>query len=55
MIYCQGSSKTSEGNDLRAFADRYDKQKWSAAASRHFDLTGQRISAAKARELAEGK
>jgi len=46
--------KKTEG-DMRAFADQYDKNKWVTVASKHFDLTGQRITAARAKEVAEGK
>ena len=47
----------SKSNDtaVKAWADRYDKQKWVAMASKHFDKTGQRITPEQARKLAEGK
>jgi hypothetical protein len=40
--------------NLKAFVAKYERDKWLAAASRHYDLTGQRISAETAKKMSEG-
>lgn len=44
-------SATSQEKRLKDVAAKYDKDKWLAVASRHFDHTGQRISPEMAREM----
>ena len=41
--------------NLKAFVAKYERDKWLAAASRHYDLTGQRISPEAAKKMADGK
>ena len=48
------STKPSD-TTVQTWADRYDKQKWVAIASKHFDKTGQRVTPEQARKMAEGK
>ncbi|OAL19696.1 hypothetical protein AYO20_11600 [Fonsecaea nubica] len=45
----------SSPHSLKAWADNYDKKKWQILASKHYDRTGERITAAQARKLAEEK
>lgn len=45
-IVATTDSKTSKMKD--------EKQKWFAAASKHFDRTGQRLTTDQARKMAEG-
>ena len=40
----QKAADASADNDLKTFVHRYERDKWLAAASRHYDLTGIRIS-----------
>jgi hypothetical protein len=40
--------------NLKAFVAKYEREKWLAAASRHYDLTGQRISPETAKKMSEG-
>jgi len=40
---------------VKALADGYDKKKWQMVASKHYDKTGQRITASQAKAMAEGK
>lgn len=40
---------------MKAFADGYDRKKWLLAASKHYDKTGERITAAQAKAMADGK
>ena len=40
---------------IRSYGAQYDERKWLAIASRHYDKTGQRISAKTAREVYEGR
>jgi hypothetical protein len=39
--------------NLKAFVAKYEREKWLAAASRHFDQTGQRISPETAKKMLE--
>jgi hypothetical protein len=41
--------------NLQSFVKRYERDKWLAAASRHYDLTGQRISPEAAKKMADQK
>ena len=51
----KSDGKKAADSELKAYAEAYDKKKWLAIASKHFDKTGQRISAERAKKLAEGK
>jgi hypothetical protein len=44
-----------EPGEMRVWADSYDKKKWKLLASRHFDMTGQRITPEEARKMMQGK
>lgn len=44
-----------KGNEMKAWADSFDKQKWIAVASKHFDKTGERLTPEAAKAKAEGK
>ncbi|OQV01319.1 hypothetical protein CLAIMM_06700 [Cladophialophora immunda] len=46
---------SSSPHSLKAWADNYDKKKWQTLASKHYDRTGERITPAQARRLAEEK
>lgn len=37
--------------NMKTFVKKYEKDKWLAAASRHYDITGRRISAEAAKKL----
>ncbi|KIW91151.1 uncharacterized protein Z519_08046 [Cladophialophora bantiana CBS 173.52] len=52
-----GNAKKSSPspNSLKAWADNYDKKKWQIMASKHYDKTGERITASQARKLAGAK
>jgi hypothetical protein len=41
--------------NLQTFVKKYEREKWLAAASRHYDLTGQRISPEAAKKIFEQK
>ena len=41
--------------NLKAFVEKYEKDKWLATASRHYDITGQRISPEAAKKMAMEK
>jgi len=41
--------------NLKAFVAKYEREKWLAVASRHYDLTGQRISPETAKKMSEEK
>ncbi|OAP60979.1 hypothetical protein AYL99_05983 [Fonsecaea erecta] len=43
----------SSPHSLKEWADTYDKKKWQIMASKHYDKTGERITPAQARKLAE--
>ena len=45
----------AEPNEVKAWAEGYDKKKWQVMASKHYDKTGQRITPDQARKMAEGK
>jgi len=49
--------KKPEGDNstFKAWAYDYDKKKWQTLASKHYDRTGERITADEARKMAEGK
>jgi hypothetical protein len=52
----KADGKKSQGSgDMKAWADGFDRKKWIAVASKHYDKTGQRISPEMAREMAEEK
>lgn len=53
----ESKAKTSkaEPTDLKTWANDYDKKKWQMIASKHYDKTGERITPAHARKVAEGK
>ena len=40
---------------MKSWADGFDKKKWIAVASKHFDKTGERITPEQARKMAEDK
>lgn len=48
------TTTTTTTNDLKDQADKYDRKKWQAMASKHYDKTGTRITATQAQKLAEG-
>ena len=37
--------------DMKGFVEKYARDIWLAAASRHYDMTGQRVSVEKAKQL----
>ena len=39
---------------MKDFVTKYEKNMWLAAASRHYDTTGQRISAEMVKTMIEG-
>ncbi|KAI1616364.1 hypothetical protein EDD36DRAFT_492863 [Exophiala viscosa] len=60
----QKSQKKSDNEDkkpkgdkdtFQAWAHDYDKKKWQTLASKHYDKTGDRMTADEARKMAEGK
>ena len=51
----KGKESKAEPNEVKAWAEGYDKKKWLVVASKHYDRTGQRITAEQARKMAEGK
>ena len=40
---------------MKSWANGFDKKKWIAVASKHFDKTGERITPEQARKTAEDK
>ncbi|KIX04774.1 uncharacterized protein Z518_05644 [Rhinocladiella mackenziei CBS 650.93] len=50
----KASTFTAEQNDLKSWAEGYDKKKWHIVASKHYDKTGQRITPVQARKMVEG-
>ncbi|KIX94905.1 uncharacterized protein Z520_09215 [Fonsecaea multimorphosa CBS 102226] len=44
---------SSSPHSLKEWADEYDKKKWHMLAAKHYDKTGERITADRARRLAE--
>jgi hypothetical protein len=56
LIPTKGKSyDKGDTNDIKALADGYEKKKWQAIASKHFDKSGHRITAEEARKMAEMK
>ncbi|KAK4949652.1 hypothetical protein LTR10_011493 [Elasticomyces elasticus] len=51
----KGKDSGDDTNAFKVWANEYDKKKWQTLASKHYDRTGERITADEARKMAEGK
>jgi hypothetical protein len=47
------NNNSKANKDIKTWASKFEERKWTMAAARHFDKTGERLSAEEARRMAE--